>query len=84
MYFDSCLLCINFNKMVQEITKKRNKRQEKDLNNNKLYHSSDQINNEKAKLNDAIAFYSEIDLRKTKLSNRDARIISLMLDRYGY
>ena len=70
--------------MVQEITKKRNKRQEKDLNNNKLYHSRDQINNEKAKLNDAIAFYSEIDLRKTKLSNRDARIISLMLDRYGY
>ena len=59
------------------------KNRELDLNNNnELFHSSDKINkqNYKENVRRKIVFYSENDLRK--VPGQDAKIISLMIERY--
>ena len=74
--------------MVNE--KKRDSREmhKLDLNNNnnkKLSHSSDKINNNinhKSNVQSKVVFYSECDLREAKVTGQDAKIISLMMERY--
>ena len=61
------------------------KNHELDLNNNnELFHSSDKINKQNYKENGRrkIVFYSENDLRK--VPGQDAKIISLMIERYCF
>ena len=72
--------------MVNEKKRDSRKMHKLDLNNNKkLSHSSDRINNNinhKSKVQSKVIFYSECDLREAKVTGQDAKIISLMIERY--
>ena len=71
--------------MVQHKYGVTQKMHEQDLNNNKQFHSSDGLinKNHKENVQRKPVFYSETDLRKAKVSGQDAKIISLMMERYS-